>query len=67
MTSPLTSYLDAFTLELAWGLQYENFVLNKLNLTPVLVLPVGFRAQEDYMKDLKKVRKNIDEVIINFK
>jgi nitroreductase len=34
------------------------------NLTATLVLPVGFRANDDYMKDLKKVRKNIDDVII---
>lgn len=39
--------------------------LDAQNLTSVLVLPVGFRAEDDYMKDLKKVRKNIDEVIIN--
>jgi hypothetical protein len=29
-----------------------------------LVLPVGFRADDDYMKDLKKVRRNIEDVII---
>ncbi len=43
-----------------------NEVLNleKHNLTSILVLPVGFRAQDDYMKDLKKVRKNINDIII---
>ncbi|MDP5093718.1 MAG: nitroreductase family protein, partial [Polaribacter sp.] len=45
----------------------EVLNLDEQNLTSVLVLPVGFRAEDDYMKDLKKVRKNIDEVIINFK
>ncbi|PQJ74844.1 NAD(P)H-dependent oxidoreductase [Polaribacter gangjinensis] len=44
----------------------EVLQLHEQNLTSVLVLPVGFRAQDDYMKDLKKVRKNIDEVVINF-
>lgn len=44
----------------------EVLQLDKQNLTSVLVLPVGFRAEDDYMKDLKKVRKNIDEVVINF-
>ncbi|WP_445748018.1 NAD(P)H-dependent oxidoreductase [Polaribacter sp.] len=44
----------------------EVLNLDKQNLTSVLVLPVGFRAQDDYMKELKKVRKNIDEVVINF-
>lgn len=44
----------------------EVLQLHEQNLTAVLVLPVGFRAEDDYMKDLKKVRKNIDEVVINF-
>ena len=43
----------------------EVLNLGSKNLTAVLVLPVGFRAEDDYMKDLKKVRKNMDEVIFN--
>lgn len=42
----------------------EILELNKQGLNAVLVLPVGFRAEDDYMKDLKKVRKNTEEVII---
>jgi nitroreductase len=42
----------------------EVLKLEAHNLTATLVLPVGFRANDDYMKDLKKVRKNIDDVII---
>ncbi|WP_233883634.1 NAD(P)H-dependent oxidoreductase [Tenacibaculum piscium] len=42
----------------------EVLGLDKHNLTSVLVLPVGFRAEDDYMKDLKKVRKNIEDIII---
>jgi nitroreductase / dihydropteridine reductase len=42
----------------------EVLNLNKQNLTSVLVLPVGFRSEEDYMKDLKKVRKELKDVII---
>ena len=42
----------------------EVLGLEKQNLTSVLVLPVGFRAEDCYMKDLKKVRKNIDDVVI---
>jgi nitroreductase len=38
--------------------------LKKHNLKSVLVLPVGFRAEDDYMKDLKKVRKKTTDVII---
>lgn len=41
--------------------------LDKHNLTSTLVLPVGFRAEDDYMKDLKKVRKKTNDVIIEIK
>ena len=42
----------------------EVLGLNKHNLTSVLVLPVGFRADDCFMKDLKKVRRKTEEVII---
>ncbi|QVY67144.1 NAD(P)H-dependent oxidoreductase [Polaribacter sp. Q13] len=42
----------------------EILNLNALNLKPVLVLPVGFRADDCYMKDLTKVRKNLTETVI---
>ena len=44
----------------------EVLGLANKNLTAVLALPVGYRANDDYMKDLKKVRKNIKDSIINF-
>ncbi len=42
----------------------EVLALENHNLKSVLVLPVGFRADDDYMKDLSKVRKNLTESII---
>ncbi len=42
----------------------EVLDLASKNLSSVLVLPVGFRAEDDFMKDLKKVRKNIDEIVV---
>jgi nitroreductase len=42
----------------------EILNLKKYNLKSVVVLPVGFRAEDDYMKDLKKVRKKITDVVI---
>ncbi|QTD37217.1 NAD(P)H-dependent oxidoreductase [Polaribacter batillariae] len=42
----------------------EVLNLEEQNLHSVLVLPVGFRADDDYMKDLKKVRKNITETVM---
>lgn len=45
--------------------KYDEILdLDKHNLQSVLVIPVGFRAENDYMKDLKKVRKQLSEVII---
>ncbi len=34
------------------------------NLRSAVVLPVGFRADDDFMKDLKKVRKDINDSVI---
>ena len=45
--------------------KYDEILdLKSKNLKSVLVLPVGFRAEDDYMKDLAKVRKNLTESII---
>ena len=45
--------------------KYDTILnLKEQNLSSVLVLPVGYRADDDYMKDLKKVRKNIKESVI---
>jgi len=38
--------------------------LQEKNLTSVLVLPVGFRAEDDIMNNQKKVRKNIEEIVL---
>lgn len=42
----------------------EVLGLQEQQLSAVLVLPVGFRAEDDFMKDLKKVRKNISEMVL---
>lgn len=38
--------------------------LKKKGLTSVLVLPIGYRAEDDMFAGFKKVRKNIDESVI---
>lgn len=44
---------------------YDDFLgLTGKGLTSVLVLPIGYRAADDMFSDLKKVRKNIDDSII---
>ena len=42
----------------------EILELEKKNLRSVLLLPVGYRAEDDIMSAMKKVRKPLDQVII---
>ena len=42
----------------------ELLELNKYGLKSVLLLPVGFRAEDDMFSDLNKVRKEMSETII---
>jgi len=42
----------------------ELLNLNALNLKSVLLLPVGFRAEDDIMNGLKKVRKPLSETVL---
>lgn len=42
----------------------EVLELDQLNLKSVLLLPVGYRAEDDIMSNMKKVRKPLTEVII---
>ncbi|MBS9773709.1 MAG: nitroreductase family protein [Tenacibaculum sp.] len=57
--------IDACPMEGFISKKYDEILnLEKYNLTSVLTIPVGFRANDDYMKDLKKVRKNTSDIII---
>lgn len=42
----------------------EVLGLGAKNLKSVLMLPVGYRAEDDIMRNMKKVRKPLEEVII---
>lgn len=42
----------------------ELLNLSKLNLKSVLLLPVGFRAEDDIMIEMKKVRKPMNETVL---
>lgn len=45
--------------------EYDRLLkLDDLGLTSVLVLPVGYRAKDDIFSEMKKVRKNLDESVI---
>ena len=43
----------------------EILELKKRNLKSVLLLPIGYRADDDVMSKLKKVRKPLEEIVIN--
>ena len=45
----------------------KRFNLAQKNLKSVLVMPIGFRAEDDMFAHFKKVRKSLNEVIIDIK
>lgn len=57
--------IDACPMEGFMPEKYDEVLkLNEQNLTATLVLPVGYRAKDDYMAALKKVRKNVEDIVI---
>ena len=65
MTVAANEQIDSCPMEGFIPEEYDEILkLDKYNLTSVLVLPVGFRAEDDYMKDLQKVRKSTHDVVI---
>ena len=68
LTVAAVEQIDSCPMEGFIPEKYDEILnLKKLNLKSALVLPVGYRAQDDYMKDLKKVRKDSSDVIINIR
>jgi nitroreductase / dihydropteridine reductase len=66
MTVCAVEKIDSCPMEGFIPEKYDEILgLKKQNLKSVLVLPVGFRANDCYMKDLAKVRKLTQETIIN--
>ena len=48
--------------------KYDKFLnLTEKGLQSVLVLAVGYRAEDDMFSDFKKVRKGVEEVVIEIK
>ncbi len=65
MTVAANERIDSCPMEGFIPEKYDEVLeLDKYGLTSVLVLPVGFRAEDDYMKDLKKVRKETKDMVI---
>lgn len=45
--------------------KYDEILnLDKLNLQSVLVLPVGYRAKDDMFSEFKKVRRDLEDTVI---
>ncbi|WPY99572.1 NAD(P)H-dependent oxidoreductase [Christiangramia sp. OXR-203] len=65
LTVCATEEIDACPMEGFEPAKYDDFLkLGDRNLQSVLVLPVGYRAKDDFFSELKKVRRPLDEVII---
>ncbi|SDL84651.1 nitroreductase family protein [Kriegella aquimaris] len=58
--------IDSCPMEGFESESYDKILdLKKRGLTSVLVLPVGYRASDDMFSEFKKVRRNIDDSIID--
>lgn len=58
--------VDACPMEGFVPKQYDKVLgLKSENLKAVLVMPIGYRAEDDMFADFKKVRKPLSEIVIN--
>ena len=65
LTICATEEIDACPMEGFEPDKYDAYLgLNDQNLQSVLVLPVGYRAEDDMFSSMKKVRRPLEEVII---
>lgn len=65
LTVCATEEIDACPMEGFEPQKYDDFLnLRDKNLRSVLVLPVGYRSEDDMFSKFKKVRRPLDEVII---
>ena len=68
LTVCATQEIDACPMEGFDPIAYdEYFKLNEQGLRSVLLMPIGFRAKVDMFADLKKVRKDLRDSIIEIK
>lgn len=67
LTVCATEGIDSCPMEGFEPFKYDEILgLEKLNLESVLVLPVGYRAADDMFSEFKKVRRPLEDVIIEF-
>jgi len=66
MTVCALEKIDACPMEGFNPTKFDELLdLSSLNLKSVLLLPVGYRADDDFMSNLKKVRKPLKNVVID--
>ncbi|MEM7086851.1 MAG: nitroreductase family protein [Bacteroidota bacterium] len=65
LTACALEEIDACPMEGFEPSEYDQLLqLKEKGLRSVLVLPVGYRAEDDFFSELKKVRRGVKEVII---
>ena len=65
LTACALEEIDACPMEGFEPAKYDELLqLEAMGLSSVLVLPVGYRAEDDFFSGLKKVRRGVNEVII---
>ena len=68
LTVCATQGVDACPMEGFDPVEYDRFFkLNEQGLRSVLVMPIGYRASDDMFGSLNKVRKPLNESILEFK
>lgn len=66
LTVCATQQIDSCPMEGFVPAEFDKVLaLDELNLKSVLLLPVGKRANDDYMAELKKVRKPVESMVID--
>lgn len=68
LTVAANEAIDSCPMEGFESEKYDEILgLDELNLKSVLVLPVGYRAEDDMFSEFKKVRRPISDVIVDLK
>lgn len=67
MTVCALEKIDSCPME-GFNAQKFDSILNlrSHNLKSVLLLPIGYRAEDDFMSTLKKVRRPLDEMVLDY-
>ncbi len=65
MTVCALEKIDSCPMEGFISKKYDEILdLESKNLKSVLLLPIGYRADDDFMSKLKKVRKPLSDIVI---